>query len=93
MSEIYSKIISSGEFTQVRLSISEFRGTEYLSLREYYLDFDEEWRPTDRGITLPLDLDITMELFRGMSEILSLKENKQVLDEYFSEIIQEIYQK
>jgi hypothetical protein len=91
--ETYSKIIYSADYKQIRMTISEFREVEYLHFREYYLDFDEEWKPTDKGVHIPLELDTSRELFRGMSEILSLAENKQVLEEYFYEIIQEIYLK
>lgn len=91
--ELYSKIILEGLHNQIRLTVSEFRGEEYLHLREYYLDFDEEWKPTDRGIHIPLDIDTSRELFRGVSEILSLAESKEVIEEYFSEIIKDVYQK
>ena len=40
--EVYEKVIyQNAEGTeQVRLTINEFRGIEYLHLRKYYLDFD-----------------------------------------------------
>jgi hypothetical protein len=91
--ETYSKIILAQDYKQIRMTISEFKGEEYLHFREYYLDFDEEWKPTNKGIHIPLELDTSKELFRGMSEILSLAENREVLEEYFSEIIQDVYQK
>ena len=41
--EVYEKIIFEKEGTeQVRLTINEFRGVEYLHLRKYYLDFNED---------------------------------------------------
>ena len=89
--EIYSRIILDDGFRQIRLTVSEFKGEEYLHLREYYLDFDEEWKPTDKGIHIPLEWDTSKELFAGLSEILSLAENKEVLEEYFSDIIKDIY--
>ena len=41
--EVYEKIIHYDEAKeiQVRLTISTFRGVEYLGVRKYYLDFDE----------------------------------------------------
>lgn len=91
--EIYSKILLNDGFRQVRMTVSEFNGEEYLHFREYYMDFDEEWKPSDRGIHIPLELETSAELFRGVSEILSLAENREVIQEYFSEIIRDIYQK
>lgn len=94
MSDVYSKIIKENEFSQVRLVINEFKGQEYLHLREYYLDFEEEWKPSGfAGISIPLELETSKELFIGLSEIISLAESKQVLEEFFGEIIRDIYQK
>ena len=91
--EIYSKIISSDGLKQFRMTVSEFRDVEYLHFREYYLDFDEEWKPTNKGIHIPLDIETSKALFCGMSEILSLAENKEVIEKHFSEIINNAYQK
>ena len=76
---------------QVRLTINTFRGVEYMHLRKYYMDFDEEWKPTPEGIALPLDLSNSRELFIGLVEILSLAESKEIIQEYFSDLIQELY--
>jgi hypothetical protein len=62
-------------------------------LREYYLDFEEDWKPSNKGISIPLDLETSKELFVGLSEILSLAESKQVLEEFFGEIIRDVYTK
>jgi len=91
--EIYSKILYSNKDRQVRMTVSEFNGEEYLHFREYYLDFDEDWKPTNKGTHLPLEIDTSKECFRGMSEILSLAESKSVIEEYFAETICDIYQK
>ena len=50
--EVYEKIINqNAEGTeQVRLTINEFRGIEYLHLRKYYLDFDGDFKPTKDGV-------------------------------------------
>jgi hypothetical protein len=50
--EKYERVIHYDEVKQlqVRLTVSDFRGIEYLSLRKYYLDFyTEEWMPPKRG--------------------------------------------
>jgi hypothetical protein len=91
--DVYSKIIVSEPYRQVRLTVNEFREAEYLHLREYYLDFEEDWKPSNKGISIPLDLETSKELFVGLSEILSLAESKQVLEEFFGEIIRDVYTK
>jgi len=89
--DIYSRIITNDGFKQVRLYINEFRDQEYLHIREFYLDFDEEWKPTPKGISIPLEIETSKELFVAISEILSLAESKKVVEEVFGDLIKSIY--
>jgi hypothetical protein len=91
--EAYSRVIHYDEVKeqQVRLTINTFKGIEYIHLRKYYMDFDEEWRPTPEGIAMPLDLSNSKELFIGLLEILSLAESKEMIEEHFSDIIKDLY--
>lgn len=91
MSDIYYRIIKETDDTQIRLTINEFREIEYISLREYYMDFDEQWRPSNKGITVPLTIPVTQELFKGLTEILSLAESKTLLEEKFKDTLDELY--
>ena len=43
---IYERVINEKDNIQIRLVINTFRGVEYLSLRKYYLDFEEELLPS-----------------------------------------------
>ena len=88
---VYERVINEKDNQQIRLVINTFRGVEYLSLRKYYLDFDEEWLPSKEGITMPVDLENVQELFTGLVEILSLAESKSILESEFKEILDEIY--
>ena len=88
---IYEKSIQESSTEQVRLVISNFRGVEYISLRKYYLDFDEEWKPSNQGITMPIDFENTRNLFEGLVEILSLAESKATLEENFKDLLDQIY--
>ena len=88
---IYEKSIQESGTEQVRLVISNFRGVEYISLRKYYLDFDEEWKPSNQGITMPIDFENTRNLFEGLVEILSLAESKAILEENFKDLLDQIY--
>ena len=91
--EAYSRVIhyDTVKEQQVRLTINTFRGIEYIHLRKYYLDFDEEWKPSPEGIAMPLDLINSRELFSGLVEILSLAESKSIIEEHFSDLIQDLY--
>lgn len=94
-SEIYSRIIYEDEakHNQIRLTISEFHGVEYLHLRRYYVDFEEVWRPSNEGISMPIDFDNCRELFQGMAEIISLAESKEILEQEFGDLINRLYEK
>jgi TPP-dependent indolepyruvate ferredoxin oxidoreductase alpha subunit len=88
---IYEKMIQETEHEQVKLVINTFREIEYISLRKYYLDFDEEWKPSNQGITIPIDMENTRNLFQGLVEILSLAESKAIIEENFKDLLDEIY--
>jgi hypothetical protein len=88
----YEKIIDESEKGyQTRLVVSEFRGTEYLHLRRYYMDFEETWQPSNEGISLPLTLQNSQNLFEGLVELLSLAESKTILEDHFHETLDYIY--
>ncbi len=91
--EAYSRVIHYDEVKeiQVRLTINTFRGVEYIHLRKYYMDFNEEWKPTPEGVAMPLDLSNSKELFIGLTEILSLAESKELIKEHFSDLIEDLY--
>ena len=85
--EFYSRIIHEKESgdEQIRLVVNSFRGVEYLHFRKYYLDFEGEWQPSKEGISMPLDLTNSREMFSALVEILSLTENKaEVFNNYFA---------
>tara|TARA_B100001057_G_scaffold67127_2_gene60839 strand:+ start:4461 stop:4760 length:300 start_codon:yes stop_codon:yes gene_type:complete len=91
--EAYSRIIHYDEEKQIqiRLTINTFRDIEYLHLRKYYMDFHEEWKPTPEGVAMPLDFSNSKELFAGLTEILSLAESKNLIEEHFSDLIKDLY--
>ena len=89
--EVYWRIIHETPDKQVRLVINEFRGVEYLHLREYYLDFDEVWLPSNKGVSMPLTFDNSRELFAGLLEILSLAESKELIAENMKELLEVTY--
>ena len=50
------KTIERGPGQQIHIRLVTFRGREYLDLRNFYLDDNEEWKPTRKGIAVPLEL-------------------------------------
>ncbi len=91
--EVYERTIWQDEqgFNQVRLTVNEFRGIEYLHVRKYFLDFEGEFHASNQGVALPLEVESTRELFRAVAEVISLAESKELIEEFFGDIIREIY--
>lgn len=40
---------------EVRASIKEFKGRNYIDLRIYYMDDNGDWKPTRKGVSLATD--------------------------------------
>lgn len=93
--EVYERVIWENDTCtlQIRITINTFREIEYFHFRKYYKDFDESWYPSPEGVALPLDFDLIRELFVGISEIMSLAESREIIEEYFADIIKDIYRK
>lgn len=91
--ELFERVVWEDDVknTQIRLTVNTFRGVEYLHLRKYYKSFEDEWCPSKEGIALPLEVENSRELFRGVAEILSLAESRGVIEELFGDIIRECY--
>lgn len=89
--EVYWRVIHATDDKQIRLVINEFRGIEYLHIREYYLDFEEVWLPSNKGVSMPLTFDNSKELFVGLLEILSLAESKELIIQHFKELLENLY--
>lgn len=52
--------------TQIRIERSEWKGNHRVDVREYYLDEEDCWRPTKRGIAIPIELrDEIADAIRG----------------------------
>lgn len=87
----FSRIIQETDTEQVRVTVSEFRGVHYLQIRKYFQDFDGEWVPTPKGVSMPLAISNTLKLFLALSELMSEAEIS-LIDTELQNIIHE-YQK
>ena len=67
---------------QYRFTISEFRGRSYIGIREWYLDFEGEYAPTNNGVTMPYEMHTTSRLYGALADILS---NAEILAEVIEE--------
>ena len=90
---LYEKLVHYNEarHEKIYLTVNTFRDVEYISLRKYFQDFDEEWKPTKDGIAIPIDFNNSKALFEGLVEILSISEVKSVLETHFKDVLDKIY--
>lgn len=90
-SVIYEREFHRTEDSIWKITISTFRGVEYLNIRRYFMSYEEEWIPTKDGINVELTFTNVKELFISFLEILSLAESKDLIEEHFKEVLDAIY--
>ncbi|MCR4403860.1 MAG: transcriptional coactivator p15/PC4 family protein [Candidatus Acetothermia bacterium] len=61
------KAFERGAGQQLQIRLINFRGREYLDLRNFYLDENNEWKPTRKGIAIPTEL--YEELMAALQEV------------------------
>jgi hypothetical protein len=50
------KAIDKGMGNRIHIRLSRFRDRDYLDIRNFYETEDGEWKPTRKGIAIPVDL-------------------------------------
>ncbi len=60
------KAIDKGMGGQIQIRLSRFRERNYLDIRNFYEADDGEWKPTRKGIAIPVEL--FSELMTGLKE-------------------------
>lgn len=76
MDDLITEVVWEDDLEQLRIQISEFRGKLYFSIRIWYLDFDEEWHPTNKGITIPYDGTAITYIAEALSKVMSKSETE-----------------
>jgi len=54
--ETLVKAIEKGADDQIHVRISRFRERDYVDIRHFYPTEEGEWKPTRKGIAIPVDL-------------------------------------
>lgn len=73
---LYEKLIdqNNDKNYQVKLVVSDFRDKTYLSLRKYFLSFDEGFIPSKEGISMEFEITSSFALLDAMIDICSQAE-------------------
>jgi len=76
-------MIKLNDFEEVRVTVEEFRGVHYLSIRKYYLDFDgETWHPTKDGVNVPASIENVDTILNDLLKLVSEAEGKELIKKY-----------
>jgi hypothetical protein len=88
--EIMSEIVSESDdgLEQIRLTVNEFRGIQYLHVRKYYLDFDETYQPTDKGVAMPITMQNIANMFNALVKLLARSDVLHIILEHSDETTQ-----
>lgn len=60
------KTIDKGMGGRIHIRLSRFRDRDYLDIRNFYETDEEEWKPTRKGIAIPVELYV--ELMAALKE-------------------------
>ena len=69
--ELLVKAIEKGLGSRIHIRLSKFRDRDYLDIRNFYETDEGEWKPTRKGIAVPVDLydDLMAGLGEAKAEI------------------------
>lgn len=89
---LYEKLIYENEakFYQLRLTVSEFRGVQYVNVRKYFLSYEGEYIPSKEGISMEASISNVHSLLDGLMEICSKEESKDLINKYFGDKISDL---
>lgn len=79
---VFEKLISENpeKFQETRFIVSCFRGEHYLSLRKYFLSYDEGFIASREGISMKYEMDSSLRLLEALMEIIPLGECQHLID-------------
>jgi hypothetical protein len=86
---LYEKLIYNNEakFYELRLTVSEFRGIQYVNVRKYFLSYEGEYIPSKEGVSMEASMDNVFALLDGLMELCSKEESRTLIDKYFGDRI------
>lgn len=74
---------------QVRLVVNEFKGTDYIQLRKYFLTYEGDWQASREGISIPATIENIYGILDGMLDICSRAEGEDIIRHYAAKILKD----
>ena len=89
---LYEKLIYNNEakFYELRLTVSEFRGIQYVNIRKYFLSYEGDYIPSKEGISMESSITNVHSLLEGLIELCSKEEARDLMTKYFGERISDL---
>ena len=56
MSETKEVFVEKREGERIRIGYNTYEDKEYIDIRQFYQNEEEEWKPTKKGVTIPTEL-------------------------------------
>ena len=84
---LYEKVIYNNEakFYELRLTVSEFRGIQYVNVRKYFLSYEGEYIPSKEGVSMEASMTNVLNLLDGLMELCSIEESKDMINKHFGD--------
>lgn len=85
--ELYEKLIyqNDDKFYQLKLTVSTFKGRQYVNVRKYFLSYEGEYVPSREGISMEASIDNILSLLDGLMEICSKEESNETILKHFKD--------
>ena len=89
---MYEKLIyeNTDKFYQLKLTVSTFRGKQYVNIRKYFQSYEGDFIPSKEGISMEASISNVHSLLEGLIELCSKEESRYLMDKYFKERISEL---
>lgn len=75
---------------QYKLTCTEFRDTEYIHVRKYFLSYEGDWIPSKEGASIPASLQNVYSLLDGVLDICSRHENLDAIKTHLENKLKEL---
>lgn len=94
MSDKYEKVIyeNAEKGYELRLVLNEFKDSEYLHIRKYFMSYDEGYLPSKDGISMKASIQNVFALLDGLIEICAIEEGKDAILKHLKDKLDSLHE-
>lgn len=84
---LYEKLIYENQqkFYQLKLVVNEFRETQYVHIRKYFLSYEGDYIPSREGVSMEASMHNILSLLDGLIDLCSKEESTETIIKYFGD--------